>query len=47
MVALVLAISVMLLLALGIASFAVPALLSGFDSFHAFFLDHAVRGLLA
>ena len=39
------AISVMLLLALGIASFAVPALLSGFDNFHAFFLDHAVRGL--
>ena len=39
------AISVMLLLAVGIASFAVPALLSGFDSFYAFFLNHAVRGL--
>ena len=39
------AFSVMLLLALGIASFAVPALLSGFDSFHDFFLNHAVRGL--
>ena len=39
------AISVMLLLAAGIASFALPALLSGFDRFHAFFLDHAVRGL--
>jgi diguanylate cyclase (GGDEF)-like protein len=39
------AISVMLLLAVGIASFAVPALLSGFDSFHAFFLNNAVRGL--
>jgi len=40
------AISVTLSLALGIASFAVPAVLSGFDSVHAFFLDHAVRGLL-
>ena len=39
------AFSVMFLLALGIASFAVPALLSGFDSFHAFFLNHVVRGL--
>jgi len=39
------AISVMLLLAVGIISFALPALLSGFDSFHALFLDHAVRGL--
>lgn len=39
------AISVMLLLAVGIASFAMPALLSSFDSFHAFFLNHAVRGL--
>ena len=39
------AISVMLLLALGIGSFAVPALLSGFDSFHAFFINDAVRGL--
>jgi diguanylate cyclase (GGDEF)-like protein len=38
-------ITVMLLLALGIASFAQPALLSGFDNFHAFFLNHAVRGL--
>lgn len=40
------AISITLFLALGIASFALPALLSGFDSFYAFFLDHAVRGLL-
>jgi diguanylate cyclase (GGDEF)-like protein len=40
------AITVTLLLAMGIASFAVPAVLSGSDSFHAFFLDHAVRGLL-
>jgi diguanylate cyclase (GGDEF)-like protein len=40
------AISISLLLTLGIASFALPALLSGFDSFYAFFLDHAVRGLL-
>jgi predicted signal transduction protein with EAL and GGDEF domain len=39
------AISVMLLLAVGIASFALPALLSGFDSLHALLLDHAVRGL--
>jgi diguanylate cyclase (GGDEF)-like protein len=39
------AISVMLSLGLGIASFAVPLLLSGFDSFHAFFLNRAVRGL--
>jgi diguanylate cyclase (GGDEF)-like protein len=39
------ALSVMFLLALGIASFAVPALLSGFDTFHTFFLNHAVRGL--
>jgi diguanylate cyclase (GGDEF)-like protein len=38
--------SVTLLLAMGIASFAVPAVLSGFDSFYAFFLSHAVRGLL-
>jgi diguanylate cyclase (GGDEF)-like protein len=39
------AISVMLLLAVGIGSFAVPALLSGFDNYHAFFLDRVVRGL--
>jgi diguanylate cyclase (GGDEF)-like protein len=39
------ALTVMLLLALGVASFAVPALLSGFDSFHAFFLNDAVHGL--
>src|ERR1700722_3251500 len=39
------AISVMLLLAIGIGSFAVPALLSGFDNYHAFFLDRVVRGL--
>jgi diguanylate cyclase (GGDEF)-like protein len=40
------AISVTLLLALGIASFAVSALMEGFDSFHAFFLNQAVRGLI-
>jgi diguanylate cyclase (GGDEF)-like protein len=40
------AISVTLLLVLGIASFAVPALKAGFDGFHAFFLDQAVRGLI-
>ena len=40
------AISIILLLALGIASFALPALLSGFDSLHAFFLDGAARGLV-
>lgn len=39
------ALSVMLLLALGIASFAVPALFWGFEGFHAFLLDDAVRGL--
>lgn len=39
------AISVTFLLALGIASFAVPALLSGVDSFYVFSLDQAVRGL--
>ena len=39
------ALSVMILLSLGIASFAVPALLSGFDGFHTFFLSSAVRGL--
>ncbi|MGD0957115.1 MAG: GGDEF domain-containing protein [Candidatus Acidiferrales bacterium] len=41
------AISVTLLLAIGMASFALPALLSGFDSLYGFFLDHAVRGLLS
>jgi diguanylate cyclase (GGDEF)-like protein len=41
------AFSVMILLSLGIASFAVPALLSGFDGFHAFFLNSAVRALFA
>jgi hypothetical protein len=40
------AISVTLLLVLGIASFALPALMAGFDSFHDFFLDQAVRGLI-
>jgi len=40
------AISLTILLSLGIASFALPALLSGVDSFSAFFLDRAVRGLL-
>ena len=39
------ALSVMILLTMGIASFAVPALLSGFGSLHAFFLNSAVRGL--
>jgi diguanylate cyclase (GGDEF)-like protein len=39
------AISVMLLMAAGIASFALPALLSSFDTFHAFLLDHAARAL--
>jgi diguanylate cyclase (GGDEF)-like protein len=39
------AISITLLLALGIASFAAPALLSGSDSFSAFFLNRATRGL--
>jgi diguanylate cyclase len=39
------AISVMLLLAMGIASFAAPSLLSGSDSLHSFFLNHSVRGL--
>jgi diguanylate cyclase (GGDEF)-like protein len=40
------AISVSLLLTLGIASFALPALLSGFNHFYAFFLNDAARGLL-
>jgi diguanylate cyclase (GGDEF)-like protein len=40
------AIWVMLLLTAGIVSFVLPALLSQFDSFHSFFLNHAVRGLL-
>jgi hypothetical protein len=40
------AISVTLLLVLGIASFAVPALMAGLDSFHAVFLGQAVRGLI-
>jgi len=39
------AISVTLLLTIGMASFALPTLLSGFDNFPAFFVDHAVRGL--
>jgi diguanylate cyclase (GGDEF)-like protein len=39
------AMSVTLVLAIGIASFAVPALLSGFDRGYAFFLNDAVRGL--
>jgi diguanylate cyclase (GGDEF)-like protein len=39
------AISIMLLLTIGIGSFAIPALLSGLDSFLAVFLNHAVRGL--
>ena len=40
------AILVTLSLAMGIASFALPALLLGFDTFYVFFLGHAVRGLL-
>lgn len=40
------AMSVTLFLAVGIASFALPALLAGFDHFSALFLNHAVRGLL-
>ena len=36
---------VTVLLAIGMGSFAVPAVLSGFDSAYAFFLDRAVRGL--
>ena len=41
------AISVTTVLALGIASFVLPALRSGVDSFSVFFLDRAVRGLLS
>jgi diguanylate cyclase (GGDEF)-like protein len=40
------AITVTLLLMAGIASFALPAMLSSFDNFNAFFLNHVVRGLL-
>ena len=40
------AILVTLSLAMGIASFALPALLLGFDTFYVFFLGHAVCGLL-
>lgn len=40
------AILVTLSLAMGIASFTLPALLSGSDTFHDFFLDHEARGLL-
>ncbi len=40
------AISITIVLALGIASFAFPSLLSGVDNLSAFFLNHAVRGLL-
>jgi diguanylate cyclase (GGDEF)-like protein len=40
------AISVTLLLLLGIASFTVPVLIAGFDNFHALFLRQAVRGLI-
>jgi diguanylate cyclase (GGDEF)-like protein len=40
------AISVTLLLGLGIASFAVPVLMAGIDSFDAFALNQAVRGLI-
>ena len=39
------AISVMILLAVGIVSFASPSLLPDFDNFHAFFINHAVWGL--
>ncbi len=41
------AISVTLSLAIGIASFALPALVMESDSLHAFFLNHEIRGLLA
>jgi len=37
---------VTLLLTAGIASFVLPDLLTGFDSFHSFFLNHVVRGLI-
>jgi diguanylate cyclase (GGDEF)-like protein len=40
------AISVMLLLAIGIASLALPALFLAVDGFYGFFLEHTVRGLL-
>jgi diguanylate cyclase (GGDEF)-like protein len=39
-------ISVMFLLALGIASFALPALLAGMGSFYSFLVSDAVRGLV-
>jgi diguanylate cyclase (GGDEF)-like protein len=41
------AISVTILLVTGVASFTMPAVLSGTDSFSSFFLDHAIRGLVA
>jgi diguanylate cyclase (GGDEF)-like protein len=41
------AILVTLSLSVGITSFTLPAMLSGSDSFHDFFLNHEVRGLLA
>jgi len=40
------AILVTLSLAVGIASFTLPTLLSGLDNFHDFFLNRAIRGLL-
>jgi diguanylate cyclase (GGDEF)-like protein len=41
------AIAVTLSLAIGIASFSLPALLTESDGLHAFFLNHEIRGLLA
>jgi diguanylate cyclase (GGDEF)-like protein len=40
------AISITLSLAIGIASFALPALVAELDTLHAFFLNHEIRGLL-
>ena len=40
------AITITLLLMMGIASFAFPALLTGTDSYYSFFLNQAVRGLV-
>jgi diguanylate cyclase (GGDEF)-like protein len=40
------AVMVTMLLLVGIASFAFPALLSGADTFYSFFLNQAVRGLV-
>jgi len=40
------AIAITIVLALGIASFGLPAILAGVDSLSVFFLGHAVRGLV-